>query len=669
MKVPKALLEKYEAIAPLIIDFCKEHLNDEYAAVSLLMLEKLCRKRPSPLLNGKPNTWACGIIYAIGSVNFLFDKTQAPHMRAAAIAEKFGISQSTAGNKAGDIKKLLDIGIFDPEWTLPSKLGSNPMVWMFESSNGFVFDARHAPREVQEELFYTGMIPFIPADRANVPEKNEDENMRQRKADTPKPNREQKAVKGQLSLFGGTPASDPDEAEPPVKPLQPIIKISGAASVESLVSIDDYCESNLDYKKILAKFSNGYIKVYNKRKASLRNEVNIYLRRNFNTWYYSRINLLSQLSPARFINSDILCKYGTGAVAYPVCQPVFSKSKMTGIEFLFHVFTIDDHPFISDMQLFLDSARSIPARLKHGAAFDSIFSYAVLNFEYIADHAEFTFKEKPYIMALGEVCERLSLISLSKTGDGITFHEDEIAIFFSLPGREKLVCVIDEFAARFVECFDEMGISGKRPDEEDVLRVLQEENSIEDFLESLFGSVFTNLLNNIDSLTDADCDPDAFFESLDEGEIKAFLEAQAVLSVCCSHFFLVFGQYLQMIQPEHTYPFVFSKSDDDYLEALEYEEEDSDNPYFKMQIGAMVYYIPPGGYCLTPLGADWFGIDLSGQEDSLLPHILPGYYREALDGMMEDHSDSSFEGFMRQMLSDPEKVENLISMFEDFVDE
>jgi hypothetical protein len=52
----------------------------------------------------------------------------------------------------------------DPNWTLPSRLDDNPMVWMLEV-NGFIMDARHAPREVQEIAFKKGLIPYIPADR------------------------------------------------------------------------------------------------------------------------------------------------------------------------------------------------------------------------------------------------------------------------------------------------------------------------------------------------------------------------------------------------------------------------------------------------------------------------------------------------------------------------
>jgi len=164
MGVPKAMQDKYDEIALIITEFCENFLDDEYNALSLQLLEKLCRKRPSPLMRGNPNTWACGIVYAIGSTNFLFDKSQKPHMRAGDLAEKFGLSPSTAGNKSGEICKLLGISPLDPEWTLPSRLVHNPMVWMFKTSSGFIVDVRREPRDVQAGLFAAGKIPFIPAD-------------------------------------------------------------------------------------------------------------------------------------------------------------------------------------------------------------------------------------------------------------------------------------------------------------------------------------------------------------------------------------------------------------------------------------------------------------------------------------------------------------------------
>jgi len=669
MKVPKSMIAKYEEIAPFITGFCDVYLNEEYAAVSLLMLEKLCRKRPSPLLGGKPRTWACGIIYTVGSNNFLFDKTQSPYMRASALAEKFGLRQSSAGNKSSEIKRLLNIGVFDPEWTLPSKLWDNPMVWMFETSNGFVFDARNAPRGIQEDLFDEGLIPFIPADRIKTntssEETQEEERSPPKIVDISEKKREHSVIEGQFSFFDDTQTPAAKDAEPPTKQPLPIVTASRAASVKPLVSIEDYCGNNRDFMQILSKFSDGYSKVYNKRDVASRDELKMYIRRNFNTWYISGVNPVFQISPARFINSDISYKFGDGVVAVPVCGPAFKKNKLSDISYTFHVYTLDDHPFIRDMHLFLESAKSISIESTPGDAYDCIFTYAISNFASITENAEFTFKERPYIVALSDVCERLSLIALSATDRGITFFQNEIDAFFSMPGREKFGRVVDVLIDRFVECISDVGLSGRQPDADDVLDVLQEENEVEGFMGSLFDDLFDDLADDMRSLTDESMDPYELLESLEGARVEELLKAHAVISACCSHFFTIFGQYLQMILPEHFDPFVFCQTDDDYLEALENEVRDSDDPDFKMRSGAMHYYILPGGYGITPLGADWFGIDLSGQDDRFSPPVLPGYYKETLDGMLENDFEGAVDRFMSKVLRDPDQADNLVSMFED----
>jgi hypothetical protein len=65
--------------------------------------------------------------------------------------------------KSKQIRDLLDMYQMDPNWTVPSMIGSNPLVWMIQV-NGLIIDARHAPREIQEEAFRKGLIPYIPGE-------------------------------------------------------------------------------------------------------------------------------------------------------------------------------------------------------------------------------------------------------------------------------------------------------------------------------------------------------------------------------------------------------------------------------------------------------------------------------------------------------------------------
>ncbi|MCC6508122.1 MAG: hypothetical protein IT423_03390 [Pirellulaceae bacterium] len=148
----------------LINEFCRKHLNEEYAVLCRKMAEKLGNKRPSPLLQGSPNAWASGIVRAVGGVNFLTDKTQKPYMRSTDIDKHFGIGASTGAAKLAAIRKMLNVHPLDPHWTLPSRLDDNPMVWMLEV-DGLIIDIRSASRELQELAFNQGLIPYIPADR------------------------------------------------------------------------------------------------------------------------------------------------------------------------------------------------------------------------------------------------------------------------------------------------------------------------------------------------------------------------------------------------------------------------------------------------------------------------------------------------------------------------
>jgi len=155
----------YDAVAVLTDAFCRDHLNDEYGDLARAMTAARCRKRPSPLASGQPRTWACGIIYLLGQLNFLSDKASQPYMTMADVCAAFGVGQSTAGSKARVISHALRAHRMDPTWMLRSLIDRNPLVWMAEV-NGVLVDLREMPREVQVIAHEKGMIPYIPADQS-----------------------------------------------------------------------------------------------------------------------------------------------------------------------------------------------------------------------------------------------------------------------------------------------------------------------------------------------------------------------------------------------------------------------------------------------------------------------------------------------------------------------
>ena len=157
------MLLLYEELMKLTDSVCRNHLDEEYADLARDMLAALARKRPSPLTRGRPESWACAVLYTLGTVNFLFDRTQVPHLPAKELCTLFGVSQSNASAKSRDIERMLKVGVFDPEWCKPSQLEDNPLAWMIETPEGIILDARFVPRDLQEDLYGEGIIPFVPS--------------------------------------------------------------------------------------------------------------------------------------------------------------------------------------------------------------------------------------------------------------------------------------------------------------------------------------------------------------------------------------------------------------------------------------------------------------------------------------------------------------------------
>ncbi|RMH69081.1 MAG: hypothetical protein D6675_13755 [Gemmatimonadetes bacterium] len=162
-KVPSKMKARYEEIITLTNTFCAEHLDEEYAQLCRYAAAALARKRPSPLEKGRVKSWACGIAYAMGYVNFLSDSSQDPHMSMGDLCAAFGVSTSTGSTKSKEVREALGgIERLDPAWTVPSQIENNPFAWMVETSEGLILDSRSFPAIIRQALYEEGILPFPP---------------------------------------------------------------------------------------------------------------------------------------------------------------------------------------------------------------------------------------------------------------------------------------------------------------------------------------------------------------------------------------------------------------------------------------------------------------------------------------------------------------------------
>ena len=116
----------------LTSDFCRQRLNEEYEELCKKMILKMSRKRQVPFLSGKPATWAAGIIYALGQINFLFDKSKQPNTTRDELCAFFGVSKGTASQKAKRIREMFRLTYFDDEFSTEDVTTRNPLMAMAE---------------------------------------------------------------------------------------------------------------------------------------------------------------------------------------------------------------------------------------------------------------------------------------------------------------------------------------------------------------------------------------------------------------------------------------------------------------------------------------------------------------------------------------------------------
>jgi len=93
--------------------------------------------------------WVAAIIYAIGSINFLFDKSFEPYVSAQDISDYFGTSKSTVSQKAKLIRDMFKMGHWDKEFSTTEMKESDPLSNMV-MVDGLIIHKQVLPPEIQK---------------------------------------------------------------------------------------------------------------------------------------------------------------------------------------------------------------------------------------------------------------------------------------------------------------------------------------------------------------------------------------------------------------------------------------------------------------------------------------------------------------------------------------
>lgn len=129
--------------------FCSQKLDDDYFKLSEKLIKKMGRKRDVPFKRGKLEIWAAAVIYTIGSINFLFDKSFEPFIKSEEISDFFGTKNATVSNKAGQIRKMFNLTMFDNEFATEHMNESNPLNDLVVV-DGLIMPLSSIPENLQE---------------------------------------------------------------------------------------------------------------------------------------------------------------------------------------------------------------------------------------------------------------------------------------------------------------------------------------------------------------------------------------------------------------------------------------------------------------------------------------------------------------------------------------
>ena len=120
------VMQRQQEIIQLAKDFCNEQLNEEYATLAEKLICKLGRKRNVPFVTGQTAIWAAAVIHALGTLNFLFDKSSEPYATIDDICDFFGTKKNTISGKSKEIRDLLKLSHLDNEFATERMANRNP---------------------------------------------------------------------------------------------------------------------------------------------------------------------------------------------------------------------------------------------------------------------------------------------------------------------------------------------------------------------------------------------------------------------------------------------------------------------------------------------------------------------------------------------------------------
>jgi hypothetical protein len=154
-------MAKGQDITTHIHHICQTHLNADCAQLADELIAMLETAQPDWHLSGKAESWAGGILYALGTLNDWFSPDHPLQLDPQTLATLCGVTLRTIHKKAEQIQTWIDKHSEGDRWKLPRLHHDDPLPWLIHI-NGLMIDARYMPISIQQDAIRQGLIPSRP---------------------------------------------------------------------------------------------------------------------------------------------------------------------------------------------------------------------------------------------------------------------------------------------------------------------------------------------------------------------------------------------------------------------------------------------------------------------------------------------------------------------------
>lgn len=286
----------------------------------------------------------------------------------------------------------------------------------------------------------------------------------------------------------------------------------------------------------------------------------------YRMWYYSALIDDSTLSPANFINHQINEKFGEETLIVPIPSPVYKRKVLKDFEYQYILFTVDDHPVLKDLKLFLDYCTPDVGVGENGLLLDSERDN-IIN--------QLTFKEIFYITFLTNTCYSLNLLKKMRginTYRAMPIHKniDEFLNYSNLIKLQKIIDSTINYASKSLTSL--LPYDKKSFSKEAIREIFSNSLNLDDFMENIYKK--HNI--NIDDLTDLDFSNISEIKSAEDVQklniskntLDAIFLKLEFSFIFDTHLLTPLGYYLQLIKPLYLESIDFDIKFSELIEAV-----------------------------------------------------------------------------------------------------